>query len=367
MAPKSNDTSSKSKVVDLDKCKLTLKESKGGENSIVAFPNPIPGSKLSYTMEETERDLVVRGNSKSCSYENVRRKRQSERQSSKGKRKRKAGDEPCDSSDDDSGSGSGGVSLSPAGGQGTTTTMTAVYNKETREVTLHYGKDVNMIAPLTQSISKYNPVVKDNALEEHSYAARRDALYESFGSSKKLKVLKSQKANEVKIGNVIGGDGMNDGLEAMEQSRSNMDAMESVKRGREAADVVAESVEISRRALLPKYDPDAKSPRQVYKARDIAGDEVWGMISRMVDGCCHDDGWLEKLAERIQFEVAVKMEFEMMPQGGLEKDDRAKVKSLVLLNHLMKFSKETGGFKFRGKSAEDLSKRARLPEVVCVR
>jgi hypothetical protein len=149
-----------------------------------------------FTIEDSERELVVRGKSKSCSYENVRKKRLSAK--SKKSRKRKAnaagaGDGASDGEDSDS---DGGGAL---GGDSMMTTMTAVYNKETKQVTLHYGKGVNMIAPLSQSIDKYNPIVKDNALEEHSYAARRDALYASFGSSKKLKVLKSQKANEVKI------------------------------------------------------------------------------------------------------------------------------------------------------------------------
>jgi hypothetical protein len=200
MAPKSKSKSKASKSVSetLNKCELSLNQSKGGHNTIVAFPNPTPASSVRFTIEDSERELVVRGKSKSCSYENVRKKRLSAK--SKKSRKRKANaagagasDGASDGEDSDS---DGGSAL---GGDSMMTTMTAVYNKETKQVTLHYGKGVNMIAPLSQSIDKYNPIVKDNALEEHSYAARRDALYASFGSSKKLKVLKSQKANEVKI------------------------------------------------------------------------------------------------------------------------------------------------------------------------
>ena len=351
MAPKSKSKPSKS--ISSSKAKLKLSKAKG-DHALVAFPGAVPNGEVKFTIEGRSDSVVVKGKSKSCTFESRRVKRKVSHFIEAG-----------EGSDNEEGTGGG--SLSGGSSNPMTTTMVAVYDKSSGSVTLYHEEDMNMLAPLSQSINKYKPVVKDNALEEHSYAARRDALYESFGSSKKLKVLKSQKANEVKISNVIGGGDMNTGLEAMEQSKSNKDAMENARMGKEEADVVAESVEISRKALLPKYDEKAKSPRMVYKARDIAGDEVWGFISRMVDGCCHDDGWMLKLNERLNFENAVKNEFAMMQTGALEKDDRTKVKSLILLNHLMAFSKETGGFKFKGKSPEDLSKRTRLPEVVCIR
>ena len=55
--------------------KLRLVESKNGENVIAAFNGAVPKGRIEYTVEDGDEEIVVRGDSKSCSYENVRRKR----------------------------------------------------------------------------------------------------------------------------------------------------------------------------------------------------------------------------------------------------------------------------------------------------
>lgn len=68
-----------------------------------------------------------------------------------------------------------------------------------------------------------------------SYDERRRLLFDSFGSTKKKRALRSQQANVVEMKSVVGaGDGMMDALGKQGDgavSQSNLEAMEEVRKG----------------------------------------------------------------------------------------------------------------------------------------
>jgi len=107
-----------------------------------------------------------------------------------------------------------------------------LYNKKTGNLTLHQAAEEGIVFSMEQSVRSY----KESHLELPSQmtgADRRRALFESFGSSKKRKVLKSQAANVVNVESVVGSASAMMGafLKDPNMSESNRKALEQQKSG----------------------------------------------------------------------------------------------------------------------------------------
>jgi len=112
----------------------------------------------------------------------------------------------------------------------------AVYDREEQTLTLQPAAERGQVFALDQSVKSYEPQVQhvDTTIQNMSATQKRMLLFESFGSAKKQRALKSQAANVVNIDSVIsaGGTMLNavrnqDGL-----SESNRRAMEDAAAGR---------------------------------------------------------------------------------------------------------------------------------------
>ena len=112
----------------------------------------------------------------------------------------------------------------------------AVYDKEKHTLTLQPAAERGQVFALDQSVKSYEPQVlhADATIKNMSASQRRMLLFESFGSAKKQRALKSQAANVVNIDSVISAGGTmlsavqsQDGL-----SESNRRAMEDAAAGR---------------------------------------------------------------------------------------------------------------------------------------
>jgi hypothetical protein len=107
-----------------------------------------------------------------------------------------------------------------------------LYNKRTGKLTLHQAAEKGTVFCLEQSVRSY----QDSATslpDTMSFMDRRRALFESFGSSKKQRVLKSQEANVVNVDSVVGAGSVMMGafLEGQNMSESNRQALEQAKSG----------------------------------------------------------------------------------------------------------------------------------------
>jgi hypothetical protein len=107
-----------------------------------------------------------------------------------------------------------------------------LYNKRTGTLTLHQAAEKGTVFCLEQSVRSY----QDSATslpDTLSSMDRRRALFESFGSSKKQRVLKSQEANVVNVDSVVGAGSVMMGafLEGQNMSESNRQAMEQARSG----------------------------------------------------------------------------------------------------------------------------------------
>ena len=157
----------------------------------------------------------------------------------------------------------------------------------------------NVLTALSQSMTGYSGVVPANSLSGASYASKRSSLYDSFGSSKKLKVLKSQAANQVSMSAVVGGSSMLDALDNQSQSKSNADAILAVAAGGDALDPALLALSSQRSVLLPSHDEETRVPQDVYALSGVLGDDAWGMILAAVKNACKKDDWLKALGDSI--------------------------------------------------------------------
>jgi len=103
-----------------------------------------------------------------------------------------------------------------------------VFDRNKNSLTLHAPegpweegtKTSSCLLALSQTVKDYVPSVTPSDLDANQ--ERRNSLYQSFGSSKKMKVLKSQQANKVDINAVVDGHMMLDNMGGVAQSEVRM-------------------------------------------------------------------------------------------------------------------------------------------------
>ena len=117
----------------------------------------------------------------------------------------------------------------------------------------------------------------------------------------------------------------------------------------------------ARRAILPPFDESASKPYRVYDSQDVAGDDAWGQISRMVDACINKEDWKDALQKWPWPESTAKLlDLVSDPQ---KKGAMYQIKTIVLVNHLVKF--HTRGTKaFMDGTPEEMTKYLGLPKAV---
>lgn len=101
----------------------------------------------------------------------------------------------------------------------------------------------------------------------------------------------------------------------------------------------------ARLAFLPTFDADAKEPYLVYSARDIAGDDAWGRISRLSDACLHQgpSKFVTALTERGTWHDCVVHILQSIPLDSPQAKNQ--VKAAILLNHMLTFQLQPNPWK----------------------
>jgi hypothetical protein len=114
----------------------------------------------------------------------------------------------------------------------------AIYHKPTNTVKFIPSSENGTVFAINQKVTSYHDS-KSLDFRNLTMSERRKMVFESFGSSKKKKVLRSQAANVVEMKSVVGaGDGMMKALGSQIEtgivSESNKNVMEEVKKGSDA-------------------------------------------------------------------------------------------------------------------------------------
>lgn len=119
----------------------------------------------------------------------------------------------------------------------------------------------------------------------------------------------------------------------------------------------------ARRKFLPAFDVDAKEPHLVYDARDIAGDDAWGQVSRVTDACLAQDNLFEALTGRGHWYESVQSVLKAVATNS--PSAKYQIKCAILLNHMIHFQRRSRNIT-RG-SVEEIAQFMKLPLEITTR
>ena len=128
-------------------------------------------------------------------------------------------------------------------------------------------------------------------------------------------------------------------------------------------DAVEQAYAEARKNFLPAFDPEAKEPHLVYDARNMAGDEAWGQVSRVTDACLRqeDENWVTALTNRGgPWHESVQMILRAMPAEAPHAK-KYQIKCAILLNHLISFHRQRGTKRFLRGTSEEIAQAFKLP------
>jgi hypothetical protein len=222
---------------------------------------------------------------------------------------------------------------------------------------------------MDQSVTSYTDT-KGVDIRNLTASQRRRMVFESFGSSKKKKVLRSQDANVVEMRSVVGaGEGMMRALGMQMEgagkiSESNKKVIENMRLGADSENsttAIDKAFQEARRGFLPPFDEHAEHPFQVYDSQEVAGDDAWAQISRVVDACINKEDWKESF-QKYPWPKSTSelLDLVVNPQ---KKSSKYQLKTIILVNHLVKFHNKASK-KFIDGNQEDVAKAFGLPRSI---
>eukprot|EP00546_Thalassionema_frauenfeldii_P019344 CAMPEP_0178903822 /NCGR_PEP_ID=MMETSP0786-20121207/5361_1 /TAXON_ID=186022 /ORGANISM="Thalassionema frauenfeldii, Strain CCMP 1798" /LENGTH=488 /DNA_ID=CAMNT_0020575217 /DNA_START=105 /DNA_END=1571 /DNA_ORIENTATION=+ len=225
-----------------------------------------------------------------------------------------------------------------------------VLDKRSGILRVSLAADDGHVFALEQSVIGY----KDNGSDAtatpsklKSAAERHRALFSSFGSSKKRKVLKSQEANRVTVDTTVGGLSSEAFTNQSKMSESNRKALQDQKslqqdgQNREPLDAVALAYAEARQKLLPKWNETAEKPSLVYDARDMAGKSAWERLyaqtsnpDRMI-GDASSQGRPGAISWHNVLKSPIMETIEAKNNSSNKNDIRQMLTTALLLNHMI--------------------------------
>lgn len=117
----------------------------------------------------------------------------------------------------------------------------------------------------------------------------------------------------------------------------------------------------ARRGFLPSFDENAEHPFQVYDSQEVAGDEAWSQISRVVDACINKDDWKDSFQKHPwSSSTSALLDLVANPQ---KKSSKYQLKTILLVNHLLRFHNKASK-SFVDGNQEELSKMFGLPKPI---
>jgi hypothetical protein len=118
----------------------------------------------------------------------------------------------------------------------------------------------------------------------------------------------------------------------------------------------------ARRAFLPPFDETATKPYRVYDSQEVAGEEAWGQISRVVDACIHKDDWKEAIKQKGKWSESTSMLLKLVSDPN-KKGAKYQIKTICLVNHLINFHNKTNK-KFIAGSVDEIVKFLGVPKAL---
>ena len=119
----------------------------------------------------------------------------------------------------------------------------------------------------------------------------------------------------------------------------------------------------ARRSFLPPFDDSAKTAFRVYDSEEVAGEEAWSRLSRIVTACVHKgDEWKEAIQGRFPWRTSTRELLDLIMDTN-KKHAKYQIKTMLLVHYLVKFHNRASK-KFMGGSQEELAKYLGLPSEI---
>lgn len=120
----------------------------------------------------------------------------------------------------------------------------------------------------------------------------------------------------------------------------------------------------ARKSFLPPFDPSADEPYKVYDSQEVAGDEGWDQLSKVVTACLHKgDEWKEALQGRKPWPQSLRTMLDTITNPKNSKRFQYQIKTMLLVHYLVRFHNRVSK-KFMAGSEEEMAKFLGLPREV---
>jgi len=237
---------------------------------------------------------------------------------------------------------------------------------------------------MKQTIHSHSSDSASNNIDtaNNTNADRYRMLFESFGSVKKQKVIRSREANKVTIDSVVGAD------TAVANSNVKNETVgdgENDDDDNQPINALEDSIMEARKSFLPPFDESATHPSDIYNAELIAGPEMWNQTHQVLHAISkqysQDGGtsnWYRALTAREEWPRSLNTLLENMlhhqqqlsssRSNGIEsimdKSINKRLRTIMVLRHCMTFHTfvTTNRFPLRG-THRDISHKLKLPEL----
>mmetsp|Transcript_14657 Transcript_14657/g.21623 ORF Transcript_14657/g.21623 Transcript_14657/m.21623 type:complete len:530 (+) Transcript_14657:39-1628(+) len=227
-----------------------------------------------------------------------------------------------------------------------------VFDKRRGVLQVSLAAEDGHVFALEQSVTGYKDNCNDTTTTPSKFKTASDrhkALFSSFGSAKKRKVLKSQEANRVTVDTTVGGLSIGSFANQPQMSESNRKALQDQKslqqdqQNGEPLDAVALAYAEARQKLLPKWNEAVDKPSLVYDAREIAGKGVW---ERLYSQTSNPDRVIEDASSEgrpgvISWHSVVKSPIMKTIDAANNSGNKSRTRQLLttalLLNHMISF------------------------------
>lgn len=249
----------------------------------------------------------------------------------------------------------------------------AIYHKPTRTVQFIPSSEKGTIFAMNQMVTDYEDA-KSLDFRNLSMNERRRMVFETFGSNKKKKVLRSQDANVVEMRSVVGaGSGMMKSIQTQIDtgiiSESNVqvmsDNMTMESEMNRATTALEKAYAEARRAFLPPFDETATKAYRVYDSQEVAGEEAWAQLSRVVDACIRKEDWKEAFQNSGRWSASTSKLLNLVSDPN-RKGSKYQLKTICLVNHLVNFHNKASK-KFIQGTVDEIVKYLGLPRAVADR
>lgn len=127
---------------------------------------------------------------------------------------------------------------------------------------------------------------------------------------------------------------------------------------------VEKSYAEARKLFLPPFNEDANKPFRVYDSQEVAGEEAWAQISRVIDACLHKgDEWKEALQGKRHWPESLRTMLNTVTNPTQKKGAKYQIKTMLLVHYLVRFHNRASK-KFMDGSQEEMAKYLGLPREV---